>query len=48
MTGLALQLSTFVWMTAWAMGSATSTCVANKLGQGDAQGAQRTARVAGG
>lgn len=47
-TGLALQFSTFVWLAAASIGSATSTRVANKLGRGDARGAERTAKTAGG
>ncbi|GLC44103.1 hypothetical protein PLESTB_000929000 [Pleodorina starrii] len=42
-TGLCLQLSTLVWLSASSVSSATSTRIANALGKGDPGGAQRLA-----
>ncbi|KXZ41992.1 hypothetical protein GPECTOR_228g509 [Gonium pectorale] len=45
-TGLCLQFSTLVWLTAASISSATATRIANALGKGDAAGAQRLAYTA--
>ncbi|KAG2485830.1 hypothetical protein HYH03_015413 [Edaphochlamys debaryana] len=42
-TGLCLQFSTLVWLSAASISSATSTRIANALGKGDAAGARRLA-----
>ncbi|KAG2445740.1 hypothetical protein HXX76_000346 [Chlamydomonas incerta] len=40
-TGLCLQFSTLVWLSAASISSATATRIANALGRGDAAGARR-------
>lgn len=40
-TGLCLQFSTLVWLSAASISSATATRIANALGRGDAAGAKR-------
>lgn len=44
--GIAVQFSTFAYMCSYALSTATSTCVANALGAGQAQRAQRLTRWA--